>query len=129
MATAMRYYCERGDKRWDEVDQFVYENWDRVTSPKLDVEGRQTGEEEKRYSGNRFTVNDDGTVQMELPSRVRSDVLGWIVRICGVSVPQHSIQGGFAPKPTVLLTVRPRGSKAKHPLLYDVQSGRKLRAV
>lgn len=126
---AMRYYCERKDNKWDEVDEFVYKNWDRVTTPKKDIEGNPTSEEEKRYTGNRFTVNEDGTVQMDMPQRVRGDVLGWIVRICGVSIPQGSMQGGFAPKPTDLLRIRPKGSKAKNPIIYDVRTKQKLRAI
>ena len=100
---------------WDEVSEFVYNNWDKVVV--------LTGEDSTktyipRYNGNRLTViNGKGDIDA---TQLDKSSLAVIMRLCGVKDSYYPINsnGGFIKKPEMIkMEIRKRIA------LHDVASG------
>lgn len=108
-----RFFVQRVDRRWDEVDEFVFTHRNEVIT-----DGKE------RYNGGTIILGDDG--QIAIGARLTATELQWVTRMLGVMPlsPDARITGGFCDEPS-MLTLRIKGKA----MIRDLKHGMTYKAV
>ena len=108
----MTYYLQRvGDRRWEEVDEYIYRNLVRVVSP----------DDGRRYNGNYIRRGDNGHLDVHLAEVTDAD-MSIVARILGVKPdPNAFSNSGFLKTPELLKIALPQGRT----VLYNPVTGEK----
>jgi hypothetical protein len=103
----MSYYLQRTDHKWESVDKYVYDNWQKA----------RNADDTQRYNGNRI-IEDGGKYNLCLFDVQQADLVV-INRFLGVKeVPNVSTPGGFLQEPEFIRMAFPR-----HSVLHQVGGG------
>lgn len=119
------YFVQRRDGGWDEVDEYIFANSDKVIVHREEITDDEEVRtvEHLRYTSNKFAVVD-GRVHLAIEDLTVNE-LGKIARLAGATIPSGSVNGGIATWPEGLLMVKER----RWLYHYDVRTGSKFRKV
>lgn len=118
----MKYFLQLNERyngvhlnfRWEQVDEFIYNNWKKC----LRIEELASGDvESPRYSGNRLKVHTEGEfkdqIEFDLVTPVTHLSLGNVCRFLGIEIPQGKDADGYCRKPE-FIPFRDRGKDKVH---------------